>query len=383
MSVRVRCTKCQSAFLASEPAGSVVACPKCGAQLRLPAGEKPSPTLPRAVPVRDDDPDEATSVFQPSPEARERKSSRRKLWAAVLGLLLVAGVSAFLVLWPRFQEKTNDPVEGVAQAYLQALVDHDAESQKRLGVVEDPPAISGYFDASRDKSKSRTIRGPFAPIAALHRKIDGEFAYDASAGRFTPRNPLGAAGETLDALHEAKADARKSGVYEKMASGDPNDLFDAAEGLGKVFEQLAEGALAPKKILPTYEMLVEDAKPPLPAEPKKLALDVGESPPTWEALLKRPFFSLKADGPFIYDRAVVIARATDELGSPGDPPVPLRLTLVRFQLEGIDTTWRVVEARRMLPESAPTPEPIDHEPSPSAPIPRSPGENLPGVAPAP
>ncbi|WP_165073275.1 zinc ribbon domain-containing protein [Paludisphaera rhizosphaerae] len=383
MSVRVRCTKCQSAFLASELPGSVVACPKCGAKLKLPGATKPEPTLPRIVPVRDEAPDEATSVFRPSPEARERKSSRRKLWLAALGLLLLAGVSAFLVLWPRFQKKkTNDPVERVAQAYLQALVDHDAEAQKRLGVVEDPPAISGYFDASRDKSKSRTLRGPFAPIAALHRKIDGEFAYDSSIRRFTPRNPLGAAGETLDALHEAKADAKKSGVYEKMASGDPNDIFEAAEGFGKVFEQLAEGALAPKKILPTYKMLVEDAKPPLPAEPKTLALDVGESPPTWEALLKRPFFNLKADGPFIYDRAVVVARATDELGSPGDPPVPLRLTLVRFRLEGIDTAWRVVEARRILPEPAPTSESIDHEPSPSAPILRSPGEHAPSAPPA-
>ena len=38
-----------------------------------------------------------------------------------------------------------------------------------------------------------------------------------------------------------------------MESGDPNDLFDAAEQYGKVFAKLAEGVLAAKKILPTYQ----------------------------------------------------------------------------------------------------------------------------------
>ena len=66
----------------------------------------------------------------------------------------------------------------------------------------------------------------------------------ASPGRFTPKNAMGATAETLDKLHEAKDAAEKSGLYKKMQSGDPNDIFDAAEQFGKVFTQLAEGTLA-------------------------------------------------------------------------------------------------------------------------------------------
>ena len=121
--------------------------------------------------------------------------------------------------------------------------------------------------------------------------------------------------ETLDKLHEAKDDAEKSGLYKKMQSGDPDEMFDAAEQFGKVFTQLAEGALAPKKILPTYKMLVEESKPPLPEDAKALALEVADATKDWDALLKRSFHTLKADGPFIFERAEVLATATDRLAS--------------------------------------------------------------------
>jgi predicted Zn finger-like uncharacterized protein len=353
MSVRVRCPQCQAAFLVPDDlAGRAVACPKCGARQEAPALDAPPESLPiaRPVPESEDHADEVASVFRPSAEARERKSSRWKWIAASLLLLILAGVAAFLVVSPRFRKRPLDAAERVAATYLQALVDHDEEAQRRIGVVDDPPAIRGFSEPIRDKARTRSTRGSFAPIAALNRKIDEEYSYDPAIGRFTPRNPLGPAAETLDALHEAKDDAEKSGLYDKMKSGDPEDIFDAAEGLGKVFEQLASNTLAPKKIVPTYKMLVDDAKPPLPAEARALALAVADSPKTWDALLKRPFFTLKADGPFVYDRAEVIANVHDALGSSGAPPVPMRLTLVRFRLEGIDTSWRVVEARRVLDE---------------------------------
>jgi hypothetical protein len=122
---------------------------------------------------------------------------------------------------------------------------------------------------------------------------------------------LGVAAETLDAVHAAKEEAEKSKVYEKMASGDPNDIFDAAENFGKVFSKLAEGALAPKKIVPTYRMLVEDAKPVIPPDQKALAAHVGDHPKDWDTLLKRPFHTLKADGPFVFDQAEADALVTD------------------------------------------------------------------------
>ena len=379
MSVRVRCAKCRAAFMVPDnPPGSTVACPKCGTEHRLPTTAVPpsttsSPAMPPPLPTVEPEPgDEVTSVFRPSDEAKARSSSRRnRILVALLLLLLIAGGTA-LVFWPRVKPRPTDAVERVAEDYLEALVKDDAEAQNRLSVVEEPPAIRSYSRVARDKTRDQTTKGSFAPIAALNKRIDADFNYDPDVGRFTPKHPLGAAAETLDALHEAKAEAEKSGLYDKMQSGDPDDIFDAAEGLGQVFTQLAEGALAPKRILPTYKMLIEEANPPLPSDAKSLALDVAENPKTWNALLKRPFHTLKADGPFIYERAEVEAQITDKLGSLGDPPIPLRLSLVRFRLEGIDTGWRVVDARRVLPGAPePTPAEVEQPPAEAEPPPTS------------
>ena len=279
---------------------------------------------------------------------RARSVRRWLIVVASLAIVAAAGV-AVLVYWPRVKPRPADPVERVAEDYLQALTKNDLEAQHRLSTVEEPPAIRSFQKVARDRTRNRTIKGSFAPLASLHRHIESEFSYDPAIARFTPKHPLGAAAETLDAVHAAKDEAEKTKLYEKMASGDPNDIFDAAENFGKVFSKLAEGALAPKKIIPTYRMLVDDAKPPIPSDQKALAAHVSEHPKAWDTLLKRPFHTLKADGPFIFDEAEVDAQVTDLLGSLGDPPTTLRLSLVRFRLEGIDTAWRVIAARRVLP----------------------------------
>jgi len=269
-----------------------------------------------------------------------------------------------------------DPAERVAEDYHTALVKHDEAIQRKLATIDEPPAIQSFRDVKRDRNQNRTIKGSFAPLATLHRRIEADFNYDPAVGRFTPKNPLGAAAETLDVLEAAKEEAKKSGLYDKMASGDPDDLFDAAESYGKVFTKLAEGVLAPKKLIPTYQTLVKEAKPPITPRERELAAVVGESPKTWESLLRRPFHTLKADGPYILDRAEVSAEVIDQLASLGDPPTGLRLSLVRFRLEGIDTGWRIISARRRLPGAD------DHEDSPSTPYyeseppgPRSPGDS--------
>jgi len=295
---------------------------------RQPRGQDAEPA-PSSAPL--EAADEVNSVFVPSNEKRARRSVRR--WLLVIASLTVvtaAGV-AVLVYWPRVKPRPTDPVERVAVDYLRALTKNDLEAQRRLSTVEEPPAIRSFQKVARDRTRNQTIKGSFAPLASLHRHIDPEFSYDPAIARFTPKHPLGAAAETLDAVHAAKDEAEKTKLYEKMASGDPNDIFDAAENFGKVFSKLAEGALAPKKIIPTYKMLVDDAKPVIPADQKALAAHVSEHSKAWDALLKRPFHTLKADGPFIFDEAEVDAQVTDLLGSLGDPPTTLRLSLVRFR----------------------------------------------------
>jgi hypothetical protein len=350
----------------------------------LDMSQKNVPGEPRRRPANthDDIASQATSVFVPAPGAPDR-GPRRWLWL-MMGFLAVVAIGAVgvMVAWPRLKPRKLDPVERVAENFLKALVNQDAQTAGRLGTVEEPPAIRSVGKINRDRRGNRTLKGSFAPLGAFHKKIEAEFAYDSSAGRFTPKNALGAAGETMDALHAAKEEAEKSGLYKKMQSGDPDDLFDAAEQYAKVFTKLAETTLAPKRILPTYKMLVESAKPPLPSDAQALALEVAGSQKDWDALLKRSFHTLKADGPFIFERAEVTAIVTDRLASLGDPPTKLRVELVRFRLEGIDTEWKVVSAKRILPgatESQARPSAPKAGPSGPKPDVVSPGEVQPSL----
>jgi hypothetical protein len=312
----------------------------------------PTPGKPPRPPVRSGELElesEGPPVFVPAPPAPDRPAGKWRWFLLGLFGIVAIGAVGVMVAWPRLQPKKLDAVERVADAYLKALSSDDSDVARKYSTVEEPPAIRSVRNVKRQRDHDRILKGSFAPLGKFHSGIESDFIYDASIGRFTPKNAMGAAAETLDALHAAKEDAEKSGLYKKMASGDPNDIFDAAEQYGKVFAKLAEGALAPKRILPTYQMLVESAKPPLPADAKALALEVAGSMKNWGTMLKRPFQTLKADGPFIYETAEVTAQATDRLASLGDPPSRLRLELVRFRLEGIDTGWKVVSARRVLP----------------------------------
>jgi hypothetical protein len=311
--------------------------------------ESPTSLHPLDEAAGPSEPEDVTSVFVPSPEARARRRQRvRGIALALVSVIAVMAV-AVMVAWPRLNPRSLDPAERVAEAYLQALVQADLDKVGRLGTVLDPPAIRAVRNVTRDRSGDRVLKGSFAPVGDFHGRIEAEYAYDAASGRYTPRNPLGAAAETLDALHAAKEDAEKSNLAEKILSGSPDDLFDAAEQLAKSLAGLSKGALAPQRILPSYRMLIDAAQPPLPEDAKVLALEVAASPKRWEALLKRPFSTLKADGPFICEWAEVNATAADRLSSMGDPPTCFRLSLVRFRLEMIDTGWRVVEARRVRP----------------------------------
>jgi hypothetical protein len=317
----------------------------------------------------------AESVFVPSKRAKEERS--KKGWGiglAIMGLLVVIGVAALVIL-PRLRPKPRDAVETVAGDYLDALVRQDEETAGRLGIVEEPPGIASYGNLTHHKSKDQSIRGSFATLAALNKKIDKDFTYDATAGRFTPKNPLGLAGETLDKLHEAKDEAKKSGMYDKMKSGNPDDIFDSAEQLGKMMEKVSE-TLTPQRLLPTYKMLIESAKPPLTGEALALAMVVAEDPTRWSALLKRPFWTLRPDGPFVYEKAEVTATGRDKLASLGDPPSRFRLELVRFRLEAIDTGWKVVSARRAQPgDDKPAPPSAPPATSSYADAKPSPGES--------
>ena len=381
MSRRFHCWSCKTAFLSDEQAGQPVVCPKCGTR-QGPATAGGIVAAPTAN--ADGGPSDQTlpgssgeSVFAPSSAAR--RPGRRFILASLALVLLGIGVTGTVIAWPALRRWWHpapptpaDPIETVATGYLKAISSGDSEAARRLGTVDLPPAIRTYRQVRHEKAQDSTLKGSFAPITAFHAEVDRTFAYDPAIRRFTPRNPLGPAAETLDALHDAKAKAEKEGLYKKMESGDPNDLFDAAEGMSKTLTKLAEGVLAPKRLIPSYKQLVDEAKPPLPPAERELALDFGNNPATWDALLNRPFVTLRADGPFLLDRAEVTAQVHDALDSLGDPPRTLHLSLTRFRLEGIDTGWKVTATHREGEPAPPAPQP---EPQPPpAPPERSPGE---------
>ncbi len=400
MSLRLRCRSCQAAFVTSkDQVGQSVECPKCGAPQVVPRikPNEPSstveePTLKRMRPPTSDAPPPGkSSVFI----AKKKKAKGDKepgkvgLWAALI-LLPVLFVGA-IVAWPAIRDwldpTPKTPVEKAAYLYLTALKQGDEAEVARLGVVEERPSIRSFRDLKRDKPRDSQTKGDFKTIARLHRSIEKKFVYDPKIGRFTPKNPLDLAAKTLDAGHDAKAKMEKDGTYEKMASGDPNEAMDAAIAFGGEIAKFGD-ILNSKTLIPSYKMLVQAAKPPLEGAELALALDYGTHRESWDALLKRPFPTLKADGPFVFEKAEITAQVQDKLGSSGDPPTTLRLKLVRFRLDAIDTEWKVVSARRVkpgepdLPEDEEGPEPViptePVKPSPGE-IPVSPGLNLEGL----
>jgi hypothetical protein len=401
MSLRLRCRSCQAAFVTSkDQVGQSVECPKCGAPQVVPR-PKPAadadevveqgPALQRMrAPGASAAPSDGSSVFVPKQDPSGRKKPNKGLWAAVvlIPVLAVVGVVAWPMIRDWLDPRPKTIVERAAYDYLMALKEGDEAAINRLGVVQEPPAIRKFSDLKRDRPRDSQTRGQFKPIAALHRGIEKKFVYDPKNGRFTPKDPLGPAAETLDALHDAKAKAEKEKTYEKVASGDPEEAMQAAIDFGGVFSKLADGILSPRKLIPSYKMLVQGAKPPLTGPELALALDYASHREAWDGLLKRPFPTLKADGPFIFEKAEVTAQVQDKLASSGDPPTTLRLKLVRFRMDAIDTQWKVVSARRItpgtpdLPEDEDGPEPeISPEPTKPSPgeIPISPGLNLEGL----
>ncbi len=378
MSLRLRCRSCQAAFVTSkDQVGQSVECPKCGAPQVVPR-PKPAaadastdeyvesgPALSRIkapAPAAESD---KSSVFIKKDKGKSKKGEptpvNKGLWAAVflVPLLVVSAIIAFPMIRDWLDPRPKTAVEAAAYDYLMALKEEDETKIAKLGVVEQPPAIRSFRDLKRDKSRNIEMKGDFKPIAILHRAIEKKFDYDKTSGRFTPKNSLGMAAEVLDAGHDLKDKAEKNKTYEKMASGDPEEAMQAAIDFGGDFAKLSDGILNNKRLIPSYKMLVQGAKPAVTDPELALALDYARHREAWDGLLKRPFPTLKTNSDFIYDQAEVTSQVQDKLGSSGDPPTTLRLKLVRFQMDAIDTQWKVVSARRIRPGTPDEPEDED------------------------
>ena len=367
--IRLTCTHCHASFLVTDEAlGQLVSCPKCGRSSRMPGtiaevAQQTSthPASPSVV-----RPPEAPALFvEPNETEDELPRRRRRLIPFLLGA--VGGlVIAALVFWPMLRWSAPDdigplasidPVERTARTFLDALVSGDEQAVERLSTLTDPPALASYDDAQRDPFGNETLRGSFAPIADLNRQIAASYSYDPSINRFRKANPLGVAADFMDEAEQLRQENETGDIFSRIAGGSADEQLDAAVQFAEQFAKLTQAALPRKELVPTYAQLVQDAEPPLPPEAEALALHFGEAKPTWDHLLGRPFFTIEADGPFVLEQAEVVATIRDRLASPEDPARRLRLELIRFRLDAIDTGWKVVAARREDPDrSADSPE---------------------------
>ena len=306
-----------------------------------------------------------TDSEEPEAEVRPRRRYRRLVPFAIgiLGGLALASIILLPLLRREapvepVETKAAEPadlVEQTARDFLDALVADDAETIDRLSTLTDPPAISFHASSRRDPEADETIRGSFAPLADLHEQIASRYVYKPEIGRFENANPMGVAADFMDEAEKVRQENEQADIYNRIAGGTADEQLDAAVAYAESFANLTQNLLPRKELVPTYSQLVRDAEPPIPPDDEALALHYGEDKETWDELLGRPFFTIEADGPFVLEEAEVSAIVRDRLASPGDPARRLRMRLVRFRLDAIDTGWKVVSARRDEPkEEAPT-----------------------------
>jgi len=166
MTLSVRCTSCRTAFLTPiEQPGATVKCPKCGARHRLPQSADPVDTPEPQAPSAPASPPSA-SVFVASSESQNR-SSRPRYFVGLAGLAVVvlAGLAA-LVLWPRLKPRPIDPVERVAEEYLQSLIKGDETAQRRLSTIR-PVAFCPVLAMRRPRAGNPNLRGQRHRLALL------------------------------------------------------------------------------------------------------------------------------------------------------------------------------------------------------------------------
>ena len=205
-------------------------------------------------------------------------------------------------------------------------------SRPSPGTIDEPPAIRSFRDVRRVPDRDRKSRGRSPRSPRCTRSTRSSNTIPRAAGS-SVRDPLGPAAETLDALHDAKAKADRTRSTRRWPAATRTTSSTRPKGWGGALAKMAEGVLAPRSSCRPMSSSSTTRSRRSPRTRRALALDYAAHRETWDALLKRPFPTLKADGPFLFDRAEVVATARDRLASlgrsshepPPDPrPLPAR-----------------------------------------------------------
>src|SRR5262249_3160958 len=123
--------------------------------------KRPSPSEP-ALPPRSDataEPPADQTVFVPSGRPPELRARRWPLYVSMFIFFAAVVAVGIMVAWPRLNPLKLDPVERVASDYLNALTTDDSPTIKRLGTVEEPPAIRSVRSLSHQPGADQRLKG--------------------------------------------------------------------------------------------------------------------------------------------------------------------------------------------------------------------------------
>ena len=350
MSIRLKCRACETAFVTSDDqVGRRVTCPKCGAEQVAPATGRACPRRVAAVgrsPPPPPAPDAAPepSVFVAA-EPPRRPGRLRKVGLGVADVACWSRASA----WPSpghprrwWHPIPPDPVEVAGGAYLQALADGDYEAAHRLGTVDEPPAIRSFRDVRRLPDRRPHAQGVVRPDRRVPRADRREVRVRSRDRPIQgPRSPRTGG---RDARRAARGQGQGRAGRDLQEDGQRRSgrHLRRGRGSGRGHGQAGRGRARPQEARPDLQAARRRCE--APAAPRCEPSWRSTTPRTarpWDALLKRPFPTLKADGPFRFERAEVIghrarparlARRSADRAAPDPRPVPARRD--RHRLEG-------------------------------------------------
>jgi len=338
--VTLRC-RCQAKFpVDRSEAGAQVECPRCGRALLVPesvASKAPPPLLGKKQPVQ----------WVPDESTEEKPPQKKRRWLkpvliALVCMLIPASLLVAFFLMGQLQHHNN--VERVVLDYLEARRDGDPEAIQRLALLDGDERIDPIPDPHlvEQVGEVKKLKGSFKGVGKFHKTLK-------SYTRAAPHAPVYAKGIDMAKVAEARRRAKQaihSGEAQRVInSATSMDLFpDDDRGWndlmkwGKMQQDLVNPVEAS---IVDYSDLLEKTPVKLDEAQRELCLFYREHMEKFDSLFAADDFTqVRASDTFTLQTAEV----TVWLGSPGDEKArKVRYRLIRFQLEGLDTGWKILE----------------------------------------
>ena len=373
----VKC-RCQARVpVENARAGQILECPRCGLKLRVPAGvgTKSSHAAPPPPPVPDQQVPEPApgadiaQVVAPStpPAADETHRRRWVLWAALalVGVLVPLALMLMLLMHSGAEESTDavlakakTETERVVLDFLLAVRDGNKPLAAKLALEPERPKAQ-FVHTVRQQGDVAVTTDSMLAVTEFHASLDKY--HRSPKGNFYAEGLD--TGPVAEQFRKAK-EANKAG--KNMAN--PNlyrmDLSDKAFDKGAkeaeaLVAQLRSFSTAIAQTSHTYRELLAETDVELSPEQRRLCEMYGRHIGKWRRFLGRDLADeirpkLPPDAPFALFEAEVVA-AVGDTPSMSHGVRRYRFSLRRFQVEGMNTGWKIWDIKPVAaePEAAP------------------------------